>query len=1068
MKKVSCLILSFILALSVGSVNVLAVEDTGEVPLYEKSEEVFEEEDIARQEPEDEGVDAKNLTEEDPIYNEDELDETGSQDPAMPEEEKDPAETQEPDENAGENADESDIEFFADDQDQPDDTDDTDDTEWTKIPLSLEYDDRYSLNDLPAISKAGEEYKISEIFSEAESYQVVSGKKTGTMDEVITQVSEDSLDIVATGVGTAIIYMVPVSQEAAKGTDQTEDTGEPETGFQINVKVEPAVLTLMYLTGQSNMEGRVSTSTGYELNASVACEEGTVYSTYAPTNSNSDQIAGLTFSSYCSASNASDFVAGSLQGSTSVSGKSLTYAIDSLTTQGSGKAGPDSGLAYEWNKLTGDKVWVVNTAWSGTGIASWIPGATQYKRSAAVWNYVDQVYKAELSAGHYTGGSKLAFWLQGESDTTAQTAVEDYISDFTSMYTSMKSELGLNAFGIIMVRGSGTSDSTTGAYTTNKDLKMSSPRIAQYMFGGSSGLSGVYVVSNANEQWVSDSGVKSYFKSAYPGGKLDYPMQGSTKTSLPTTVNAVHSDVHYSQIGHNENGITAADGMYQVLYGSTTPKSVSWKDEDGNSVSSMTLLVTGDTAVAVPVADPVYSAKKVTFSVSGSGISYNSQNGLVTAKSTGSYKLLASYEGKSSELTVKVSVPKDLSSAAGSNYTGLYKYNGNWWYLKNGVIQRDYESVVKNENGWWYVKDGMVDFDYTGFAENSNGWWYIENGQVTFKKNGVIKDDDGKIDGTASWYYVVGSQVKLNFTGLADYSNENGWWYINDGKVTFNVTTVAKNTNGWFYVEDSKVNFNYNGFAKNSNGWWYIENGRVTFNKNSVIQDTGKKIDGAASWWYVTGSKVQTGFTGLADYSNANGWWYINNGKVSFSANTVAKNKNGWWYVEGSQVKFNYNGFAKNSNGWWYIENGKVTFKKNSVIKDAAKTIDGTQSWYYVVGSQVKQNFTGLADYSNENGWWYIKNGKVDFSANTVAKNKNGWWYILGGQVKFGFTGLADYSNENGWWYIEKGQVDFSFNGIASNKNGSWYIKNGKVDFSYNGFFTYKKTRYRIVNGKVQ
>ncbi len=1083
------------MAFSLIPLSALAVEDTGGELLYEESEEGPESEDTLdtlQQEAENEEEDLGDPADKSAESIEDE---NGAASFAAPQEEEN-ANSEEA-QDAEEPIDE--IDLLADSQDDTEEPDDSDETEWTEIDLlpELEYDDRYSLGDLSELKETGEDYVISDITNEPESCQVVSGQVTKNPDEVITQASKDSLDIIATGVGTATIYLVPADQEETdekpgEKTDDADSSENEETskaGFQVNVTVVPATLTLMYLTGQSNMEGLCSDSTGYDLNASVACQEGTVYSTYAPTSSsNAKNITGLSFSETCNENNASDFVAGSLQSDTSISGENLTYQLNSLTTEGSGKTGPDSGLAYEWNDLTGDKVWVINTAWSSTGVGSWIPGATQYKRSAAVWNYVEQVYQAEIEAGHYTDGGRLAFWLQGESDTTAKTTTEDYISEFTSMQASMQEALSLNAFGIIMVRGSGTGDSTSGAYTTDKDLKMSNPRIAQYVLGGSSGPSDVYIVSNANEQWVTDAGVKSYFQTAYSGGSLSYPMH-SGSTSLPTTVKAVHSDIHYSQIGHNENGITAADGMYQALYGSTTPVSVSWKDEDGSSITSMTLLVTGDTAVAVPVADPVYSAREVTCS-SGSGISYDSQNCIVTAKSTGSHTLSASYEGKSSDLTVKVSVSKDLSSVAGSNYTGLYKYDGNWWYLKNGVIQRDYESVVKNENGWWYVNNGMVDFTYTGFAENSNGWWYIENGEVTFNTNSVIKDTNKKIDGAETWWYVVGSQVQTGFTGLADYKNSSGWWYINNGKVTFDVETVAKNKNGWYYVKDSKVDFSYNGFAENSNGWWYIEDGTVTFNKNSVIKDTNKKIDGAATWWYVVGSEVQTSFTGLADYKNSNGWWYISKGKVTFDVNTVAKNKNGWYYVKDSKVDFNYNGFEKNSNGWWYLENGTVTFNKNSVIKDNNKKIDGAKSWWYVVGSKVQTGYTGVANYKNSNGWWYIKNGKVDFTANTVAKNKNGWWYVLGGKVQFGFTGLANYKNSNGWWYINSGKVtfnvntvaknkngwwyvknskvDFGFNGIASNSNGRWYLQGGKVDFTYNGTCNYNGKRYTIVNGKVR
>ncbi len=361
-----------------------------------------------------------------------------------------------------------------------------------------------------------------------------------------------------------------------------------------------------------------------------------------------------------------------------------------------------------------------------------------------------------------------------------------------------------------------------------------------------------------------------------------------------------------------------------------------------------------------------------------------------------------------------------------------------------------------------------------GFGQGEDGnWYYYVNGKIATDTNSVIQDKDKQIDDTASWWYVVGGKVQTDFTGLADYSNASGWWYINEGKVTFDFTGLAQNKNGMFYVEDSKVNFNYDGFESDGSKWLYVEKGKVTYKTNSVIQDTGKKINGSSDWWYVIGSEVQSTFTGLADYSNSNGWWYIEEGRVTFNYEGVEHNKNGWWYVKDSKVQFNYNGFGENSNGKWYIESGKVTFNKNSVIQDTTGAIGTKGTWWYVVGSKVQTGFTGLADYSNSNGWWYINNGKVTFDFTGYAQNKNGWyhvvnskvdfsqcgviyttvngikdwWYIDGGKVMTSYTGVANYSNSNGWWYVKNGRVDFSYSGVAKNNNGWWYVNGGKVLF---------------------
>ncbi len=348
---------------------------------------------------------------------------------------------------------------------------------------------------------------------------------------------------------------------------------------------------------------------------------------------------------------------------------------------------------------------------------------------------------------------------------------------------------------------------------------------------------------------------------------------------------------------------------------------------------------------------------------------------------------------------------------------------------------------------------------------DSGNWYYYKNGTVDTSVTDVIKDTIGTI------------------------GTKGAWWNVVNGKVTPG-ETVAKNSSGWWYINaNGMVDFNYTGFAKNGNGSWYCENGKVNFNVNSVLKDTAGKIGDAGTWWYVVGSQVQTGYTGLANYKNASGWWYIESGKVTFTANTVAKNKNGWYYVNNSKVDFSYTGLAQNNYGKWYVRNGTVTFDQNGVFKDAVGAIGNAGAWWYVTGSKVQTGYTGLANYKNANGWWYIQNGQVDFTHNGVDKNKNGWFYVTGGKVQFGYTGLANYSNANGWWYITNGAVDFthsgvdknnygwwyvsggkvnfSFTGIASNSNGMWLIQNGKVNFSYNGEYTYSGTPYTVKNGKA-
>ena len=750
----------------------------------------------------------------------------------------------------------------------------------TDVDLQLEYDDRYSLKEIR------EGWQIASIETKnVYSTQVVSGYNTGKEDStVVVQDKNSGTDIVASGIGNAEIILVPENQlELAKsvlnGTAEDKYTGRAIESVRINVTVKPAKLTLMYLAGQSNAEGICSSNTGYRREESVACKEGTVYSTYAPTNSLSNSIAGISFSKQCTKDNSADFVTGSLTADVSISGKKLEYPLNILTSAGDGKTGPDSGLAYEWNKLTGDKVWIVNTAWYGTSINSWIPGGACYERTTAVARQVRKTYMAEIEAGHYTSGQNLFFWLQGETDKNK--SAEWYYNCFTTMYDAMSQNLSLDALGIIMVR------SDEGSRKNSDDISMSGPRTAQYAAGNSRDMQNVYIVSNVNEQWITDKQTEKYFSNAYPGGNLSYPMQDADP-KLPVSVSQVHYDLHYSQIAHNENGITAAEGMYKALYGTAEDTiDISWHDRKGKSVTRLTI-DKGEEKTIVPVANPSYCAKEVRYYTEGTAVSFNEKTGTVTARERGNATIYA-YAAKGevlSKLQINVTDGSDMTAVA-VDYSGLFNYRGTWWYLKNGYVQKDYVGVVSNKNGWWYVENGKIDFTYNGFAQNSNGWWYLEDGKVTFQNNDITS---GTVKG------------------------QSGWWYVRNSKVDFSCNSVEKNENGWWYVHNGKVDFGYTGVAKNKNGWWRILEGKVDFSCNSVEK-------------------------------NENGWWYLRNGKVDFHYTGVAKNRNGWWKIEKGKVNFNFNGIAENENGKWYIRNGKVDFNysgsfwwknKKYVIKNGA------------------------------------------------------------------------------------------------------------------------------------
>ncbi len=343
------------------------------------------------------------------------------------------------------------------------------------------------------------------------------------------------------------------------------------------------------------------------------------------------------------------------------------------------------------------------------------------------------------------------------------------------------------------------------------------------------------------------------------------------------------------------------------------------------------------------------------------------ENGTVTPIKNGTATITA-YD---SEMKVSASceVTADMLNGICKNTA-----DGNWYYYRNGIIDRTYTNVGKNANGWWYVKNGQVRFDYTGVAKNENGWWRIVNGKVDFNCNSVEKNEN-------SWWYIRGGKVDFTYTGVA--KNGNGWWRIVNGKVDLSCNSVEKNQNGWWYIRGGKVDFSYTGVAKNKNGWWRIVNGKVDLGCNSVEKNQN-------GWWYIRGGKVDFGYTGVAQ--NRMGWWRIVNGKVDFSCNSVEKNQNGWWYIRGGKVDFGYTGVAKNANGWWKIDNGKVNL-----------------------------GFNGIG--VNNNGAWYIRGGKVDFGYNGNVKWNGTDCYVANGKVTMSgvsvqISSRAAYASSDTNWLI--------------------------------------------------
>ena len=475
--------------------------------------------------------------------------------------------------------------------------------EFTQI--SLQYDDRYKLSS-----------KNIEILDQGTptSYKVGFGVATKTLDDCVITIENDYL--IATGIGEAYIYINNLLHKFC---------------------VEPAPISLILLAGQSNMQGSEGNA-----DQSIICPDGMVYATYG------DRY-NMTID------NATSYVASALTGdykSINVNGTSeclSDYPINFLNESGAGKAGPDSGFAYEWVKQTGEKIWIVNAAHGGSSINTWQKNGENYKEAIALFSACQETLKKEISAGHYSLSHMGYFWCQGCTDAT-QTS-EWYIKKYLTMHENFKLDLAfdddhnnstpersMEFAGIIPIRSgsNGSGSYRAGTYEVSPsapyyesflDIRMNGPRVAQYWMGNNPELEDIFVVCTIQENWVTmpdgTDGVADYFTSHYPNGKVDYTPQTTQSASwyTPKTPASVHDSIHYNQIGYNEIGKESVRNLLYLLgilepeEVETTVKFVAW---DGfTEVEKIFANPTGDcNTLAVPIVTPIWKAKTVTYTPS--------------------------------------------------------------------------------------------------------------------------------------------------------------------------------------------------------------------------------------------------------------------------------------------------------------------------------------------------------------------------------------------------------------------------------------------------------------------
>ena len=534
--------------------------------------------------------------------------------------------------------------------------------------MSLRYDDRIDVSGMTVeVLDAGT----------PTSYQVGYGiEENQVRDRAVITLDGDAL--IATGIGTATVRI---------------------NGEMTQITVEAAPISLLLLIGQSNMRGSEGVA-----EQSIVCPDGQVYSTF-----------GHDF--VMNEDNAAQYAASALTGAYStinVEGGTeylSDHPIDSLTEDGNGKDGPDSGIAYEWVKQTGEKIWLVNAAHGATGISQWLEDQAQFKEAVKVFSACQETLRKEIAAGHYTLSHMGYLWCQGCSDQTI--GAEEYVEKYLSIHRALKKaltfdadsnpltkEAGLEFGGILLVRAGiegfvsyrqGVYKDVTDKdyYETFRDLCMTGPRVAQYWMCNNPDLDDIWMVGNASEDWVwmpdGSHGVTQYFQTYYPGGVIDYMTQVPQADAWyrPTTPEDVHSWIHYTQLGFNEFGRDAARntliqlGEIEVPDVETKVEFLTWDGYSKADFVRASAAASSDTLV-VPKVTPAWKMKEVQYALPG-GVKWDYYDVLTEKDAlpeSGKVTAFVGDGGEETELAAFNVWPVKLSQSAVSLGKDTFTYNG--------------------------------------------------------------------------------------------------------------------------------------------------------------------------------------------------------------------------------------------------------------------------------------------------------------------------------------------------------------------------------------------------------
>ena len=390
-------------------------------------------------------------------------------------------------------------------------------------------------------------------------------------------------------------------------------------------------------------------------------------------------------------------------------------------------------------------------------------------------------------------------------------------------------------------------------------------------------------------------------------------------------------------------------------------------------------------------------------------------------------------EEKSSDLSSDINVLSEENAEAGilseeedsawpgseyASYTGLLKNeeDGKSYYILDGAVNTKANGLIKVNEEWCFFENGVLKESESNLILFYGGWYYIKNGKIDWNYSTLAQ-----VNGKGTYYYVEKGQINWKFTGLKYI--DGSWYYIEKGVWKENFNNLVYHYGGWYYVQNGKINWDYSNLVPYNGGWYYVKKGQIDWTYSTLAQ-----VNGKGKWYCVQKGKLNWAYTGLAQ--NENGWFYVSKGVVDFSYSGLVNHYGGWYYIQKGYLNRNYSNLVKYNGAWYYVKKGQIDWTYTSLAQ-----VDGKGAWYYVKKGQLDWTFTGLVNYYG--GWYYIQKGVLNWNYSGLVYHYGGWYYVDKGKINWSYTNIVAYNG--GYYYVEKGIVNWSYSGKATVNNKYWY-----------------------------